>query len=310
MSFRASVRTLLSGLGAGPLTGRLAGQRGARSRVGRRVPQLALTPRRTATLRSIMRAHEAGALHGNDAAPTWLPYPQDVNHLIDGLWSRNTSRNAAGAVEIAGVDVHRIAEEVGTPAFVLDEDDFRHRARAFRDAFAEAFRPHRGADVYYAGKAFLCGAVARWVEEDGLGLDVCTGGELAVALRAGFPASRIALHGNNKSASEIRRALEAGVGRIVIDSLDEIDQVDEIAARLGLRAGVMLRVTTGVEAHTHEFIATAHEDQRFGISLTSGDAFIAVRQVLARRSEERRVGKECGSGWSTREQTTESNKDT
>src|SRR5699024_411194 len=100
-----------------------------------------------------MRAHEAGALHGNDAAPTWLPYPQDVNHLIDGLWSRNTARNAAGAVEIAGVDVHRIAEEVGTPAFVLDEDDFRHRARSFRDAFAEAFAAHRGADVYYAGKA-------------------------------------------------------------------------------------------------------------------------------------------------------------
>ena len=227
-----------------------------------------------------MRAHEAGALHGNDAAPTWLPYPADVNTLIDGLWSRTTARNAEGAVEVGGVDVRRIAEEVGTPAFVLDEDDFRHRARAFRDAFAEAFRPHRGADVYYAGKAFLCGAVARWVEEDGLGLDVCTGGELAVALRAGFPASRIALHGNNKSASEIRRALEVGVGRIVIDSLDEIDQVDEIAARLGLRAGVMLRVTTGVEAHTHEFIATAHEDQKFGLSLTGGSAFEAVHRVL------------------------------
>ena len=227
-----------------------------------------------------MRAHEAGALHGNDAAPTWLPYPADVNTLIDGLWSRTTARNAEGAVEVGGVDVRRIAEEVGTPAFVLDEDDFRRRARRFRDAFAEAFRPHAGADVYYAGKAFLCGAVARWVEEDGLGLDVCTGGELAVALRAGFPASRIALHGNNKSASEIRRALEAGVGRIVIDSLDEIDQVDEIAARLGLRAGVMLRVTTGVEAHTHEFIATAHEDQKFGLSLTGGSAFEAVHRVL------------------------------
>jgi len=227
-----------------------------------------------------MRAHEAGALHGNDAAPTWLPYPADVNTLIDGLWSRNSARNAEGAVEVAGVDVRRIAEEVGTPAFVLDEDDFRHRARAFRDAFAEAFRPHRGAEVYYAGKAFLCGAVARWVEEDGLGLDVCTGGELAVALRAGFPGARIALHGNNKSEAEIRRALENGVGRIVIDSLDEIALVDTIAAQLGLHAGVMLRVTTGVEAHTHEFIATAHEDQKFGLSLTGGAAFEAVRRVL------------------------------
>lgn len=227
-----------------------------------------------------MRAHEAGALHGNDAAPTWLPYPEDVNTLIDGLWSSTTRRGSDGAVEVGGVDVRRIAEEVGTPAFVLDEDDFRSRARSFRDAFTDAFRPLAGADVYYAGKAFLCGAVARWVQEDGLGLDVCTGGELAVALRAGFPAARIALHGNNKSDAEIRRALEAGVGRIVVDSLDEIGQVDAVAAELGTRAAVMLRVTTGVEAHTHEFIATAHEDQKFGLSLTGGAAFEAVRRVL------------------------------
>lgn len=227
-----------------------------------------------------MRAHEAGALHGNDAAPTWLPYPADVNALIDGLWSQTTRRGPDGAVEVGGVDVRRIAEEVGTPAFVLDEDDFRARAREFRDAFAEAFAPHAGADVYYAGKAFLCGAVARWVQEDGLGLDVCTGGELAVALRAGFPGERIALHGNNKSVAELRRALAAGVGRIVIDSLDEIDQVEAVAAELGARAAVMLRVTTGVEAHTHEFIATAHEDQKFGLSLTGGAAFEAVRRTL------------------------------
>src|SRR5699024_7061759 len=133
---------------------------------------------------------------------------------------------------------------------------------------------------YYAGKAFLCGAVARWVEEDGLGLDVCTGGELAVALRAEFPPERIALHGDNKSEAEIRRALEAGGGRIVIDSLDQLALVEDLAARLGLHAPVMLRVTTGVEAHTHEFIATAHEDQKFGLSLTGGTAFEAVRRVL------------------------------
>ncbi|MBB5831088.1 diaminopimelate decarboxylase [Brachybacterium aquaticum] len=227
-----------------------------------------------------MRAHEAGALHGNDAAPTWLPYPTDVNALIPGLWSRTTARGADGALEVGGVSVTRIAEEVGTPAFVLDEDDFRTRARSFRDAFAEAFRPLSGAQVYYAGKAFLCGAVARWVAEDGLGLDVCTGGELAIALRAGFPAERIALHGNNKSRAEVTRALENGVGRIVIDSLDEIGLVDALAGELGLRAAVMLRVTTGVEAHTHEFIATAHEDQKFGLSITGGAAFEAVRRVL------------------------------
>ncbi|WP_165831830.1 diaminopimelate decarboxylase [Brachybacterium endophyticum] len=228
-----------------------------------------------------MRAHEAGALHGNDAAPTWLPYPADVNALIPGLWSSTCRRDAEGALEVGGVSVTRIAEEAGTPTFVVDETDFRERARAFRDAFATAFAPHAGADVYYAGKAFLCGAVARWVQEDGLGLDVCTGGELAIALRAGFPAERIALHGNNKSDSEIRRALEAGVGRIVIDSLPEIEQVAEIAGQLDVTAPVMLRVTTGVEAHTHEFIATAHEDQKFGLSITSGDAFTAVQQVLA-----------------------------
>ncbi len=228
-----------------------------------------------------MRAHEAGALHGNDAAPTWLPFPTDVNALIPGLWSRTTVRGADGALEVGGVSVTRIAEEVGTPAFVLDEDDFRERARGFRDAFAEAFRPHAGAQVYYAGKAFLCGAVARWVADEGLSLDVCSGGELAVALRAGFPAERIALHGNNKSDAELRRAIEVGVGRIVADSLDEIARIDALSAEAGTTTAVMLRVTTGVEAHTHEFIATAHEDQKFGLSLSGGRAFEGVRDVLA-----------------------------
>lgn len=229
-----------------------------------------------------MRAHEAGALHGNDAAPTWLPYPQDVNALLPGLWSRTTRRGAQGALEVGGVDVGRLAAEVGTPTLVLDEQDFRERAARFRDAFSRAFLPLSGADVYYAGKAFLCVGVARWIAEDGLGLDVCTGGELSVALRAGVPTERIALHGNNKSDAEIRRALEAGVGRVVIDSLDEIDQVATIAGELGVRAGVMLRITPGVEAHTHEFIATAHEDQKFGLSLSTGDAFEAVRRASGR----------------------------
>ncbi|GAB2545968.1 diaminopimelate decarboxylase [Brachybacterium huguangmaarense] len=227
-----------------------------------------------------MRAHEAGALHGNDASPSWLPYPADVHALLPGLWSQTVCRDAEGALEVGGVDVHRIVEECGSPVMVLDEEDFRARARRFRDAFAEAFAPLSGVDVYYAGKSFLCTAVARWVDEDGLGMDVCTGGELAVALRAGFPAERLALHGNNKSDAEVRRALEAGVGRIVIDSLPEIEQVADLAREAGVRAPVMLRITTGVEAHTHEFIATAHEDQKFGISLAAGDALEAVRRVL------------------------------
>ncbi|MGP9693296.1 diaminopimelate decarboxylase [Brachybacterium sp. AOP25-B2-12] len=227
-----------------------------------------------------MRAHEAGALHGNDASPSWLPYPRDVNALLPGLWSHTTERGGDGALEVGGVSVRRIAEEVGTPALVVDEADFRHRAREFRDAFARAFAPLAGASIYYAGKSFLATGVVRWVEEDGLGLDVCTGGELTVALRADFPPARINLHGNNKSDDEIRRALRVGVGRIVIDSLVEIEQVTGIARELGVVAPVMIRVTTGVEAHTHEFIATAHEDQKFGISIHSGDALEAVRRVL------------------------------
>jgi diaminopimelate decarboxylase len=136
--------------------------------------------------------------------------------------------------------------------------------------------------VYYAGKAFLCTEVARWVAADGLSLDVCTGGELAVALRAGVPGKRIGLHGNNKSDGELRRALAAGVGRIVVDSLEEVDRVADLAAAAGVRAPVLLRVTVGVEAHTHEYIATAHEDQKFGLSINGGVAAEAVRRALAR----------------------------
>jgi diaminopimelate decarboxylase len=176
-------------------------------------------------------------------------------------------------VTLAGLDVRDLAAEFGTPAYLLDEDDFRARARAYRGAFA-------GADVFYAGKAFLCSAVARWVAEEGLALDVCTAGELAVALRAGFPGERIALHGNNKSAAELAAALDAGVGRIVVDSFAEIVRLAALAEQRGVRAGVLIRVTVGVEAHTHEFIATAHEDQKFGFSLSGGAAAEAVRRVL------------------------------
>ena len=148
-----------------------------------------------------MRAHEAGALHGElgNRGPAWLRTPDDVNALVPQLWPTGVRRDDAGALEVGGVGIERIRAEYGTPAYVLDEDDLRARARAFRAAFA-------GHDVYYAGKAFLCAEVARWVAQEGLSLDVCTGGELAVALRAGFPAARIALHGNNKSMPELAAA--------------------------------------------------------------------------------------------------------
>lgn len=227
-----------------------------------------------------MRSHEAGALHGQagDRGPAWLRKPDDADALVPHLWAQNVSK-VDGVVTVAGEPVTDLAEEFGTPLYVIDEDDFRARARAFRDAFPDA-------DVYYAGKAFLCVATARWVHEEGLNLDVCTGGELAVALRAGFPPARIGLHGNNKSVAELRRALEVGVGRIIVDSLEEIDRLQALTAETGREAAVMVRVTAGVEAHTHEYISTSHEDQKFGFSIADGAAFEAVQRVLAARSDE------------------------
>jgi len=212
-------------------------------------------------------AHAAGALRG----PSWLRRPADPNELVPALWSR-TARKHDGELVVGGVGLADLAAEVGTPAYVLDEDDFRHRARAFRDAFA-------GWDVYYAAKAFVCTAVAAWVAEEGLCLDVCSDGELTVALRAGVDPARIEYHGNNKTQPELRRAVDAGVGRVVVDSLVEIDRLVAVTADLGRTQPVMVRVTAGVEAHTHEYIATAHEDQKFGLSITSGDAMDAVRRV-------------------------------
>ena len=221
-----------------------------------------------------MRAHEAGALHGDigNRGPAWLRTPEDVNALVPALWPRTVTRTGEGALEIGGVSVLDLAAEHGTPAYVLDEADLRARCRDFAAAFA-------GADVYYAGKSFLCKAVVKIINEEGLFLDVCTGGELAVALAAGFPPERIGFHGNNKSVSELTRAVRAGVGRIIVDSFDEIERLSEISERAGIRQAVLLRVTVGVEAHTHEFIATAHEDQKFGFSLAGGEALAAVRAV-------------------------------
>ena len=232
-----------------------------------------------------MRAHEAGVLHaeGYGGPPLYLPYPSDVMELLPQLWASSVTRDGEGRLTVGGVDVRTLAERYGTAAYVIDEDDFRMRARAFRDGFAAAFATVGGADVYYAGKAFLCTAVARWVDEEGLHLDVCSGGELAVARRAGFPGERIGFHGNNKTVAELEAALEYGVGRIVLDSFDEIARVCDVASRLGVRAPVMVRVTVGVEAHTHEYIATGHEDQKFGFSLGGGLAVEAVRRVLDRR---------------------------
>lgn len=219
-------------------------------------------------------AHAPGAL-GHLSGPAWLRRPGDVNELLPRLWS-STAEKVDGELHVGGLALPALVANVNTPAYVLDEADFRARAGAFRDAFATA----RGYDVYYAGKAFLCTAVARWVQEEGLFLDVCSDGELTVALRAEVDPARIGYHGNNKSPMDLRRAIAVGVGRIIVDSFDEIERVASIAAETGLPARVMVRVTAGVEAHTHEYIATAHEDQKFGFSIASGDAFEAVRRLL------------------------------
>ncbi|MGW1181333.1 diaminopimelate decarboxylase [Streptomyces drozdowiczii] len=220
-------------------------------------------------------AHPAGPRHADVMSEGhYLAPADDLNVLDEKVWSRTVTRDEHGALTVGGLTVSRLAEEFGTPAYFLDEADFRARCRAWSDAFGP------GADVFYAGKAFLSRAVVRWLKEEGLNLDVCSGGELATALDAGMPAERIAFHGNNKTVEEIERAVAAGVGRIVLDSFQEIVRVAHVAQSLGRRQRVQIRVTVGVEAHTHEFIATAHEDQKFGIALAGGQAAEAVRRAL------------------------------
>ncbi len=219
-------------------------------------------------------AHPAGPSHGHVVAgPDQATIAGDLNVLDPRIWPAGAYRTTAGELVVGARPVTELAAEYGTPAFVLDTEDLRGRARTYAAAFD-------GADVFYAGKAFLSTAVAAIIAEEGLGIDVCTAGELAIALRAGVDPARIALHGNNKSIAELTAAVRAGVGRIVLDSALEIERLAEVAAAAGARPAVLIRVTVGVEAHTHEFIATAHEDQKFGFSLASGQALAAVGSVL------------------------------
>ncbi|NKS24680.1 diaminopimelate decarboxylase [Rhodococcus hoagii] len=225
-----------------------------------------------------MNAHPAGPRHAEiQHAPGLPPRPataSEMTALPEQVWPRSAERGADGVVRIAGVPVTELAEKYGTPLFVVDEDDFRSRCREMARAFGGAER------VHYASKAFLSAEIARWVRDEGLSMDVASGGELAVALHAGFPAERITMHGNNKSVAELDAAVAAGVGHIVLDSMVEIERLDEVAARRGVVQDVLIRITVGVEAHTHEFIATAHEDQKFGFSLSGGKAIAAVARVF------------------------------
>ncbi len=224
-----------------------------------------------------MRTHPAGPRSG-ELHPDRPGHgaPTDPNRLDPLVWPRGATRNEAGVISLAGVDVRDLTGTHGTPLMVIDEADFRGRCQDFADAFGGA------SSVHYAGKAFLCSEIVRWLADEGLSLDVCTSGELRLALRAGFPAGRIALHGSNKSDGELALAVEHRIGAVVIDSFHEIARLAGLVEdRADDPVPVMVRVTVGVEAHTHEFIATAHEDQKFGFSLTGGDAAEAVRRVQA-----------------------------
>lgn len=212
------------------------------------------------------------------------------NELPAHVWPTGAMRQDDGVVTVAGVPLPEIAAQFGTPTYVVDEDDFRQRCRAMARAFGGA------SHVHYAGKAFLTRTIASWVDEEGLSLDVASLNELLIALAADFPAQRITVHGNNKTRPFLQRCVEAKVGHVVIDSLQEIADLNAVAAEHGVVQPVIIRVTPGIEAHTHEFIATSHEDQKFGLSLSAGSALEAARIILQEAPHLRLDGLHCHVG--------------
>ena len=209
-------------------------------------------------------------------APDWLKVPNDLNAISAKVWPETARRDVDGEFTVGGITVDELVNQFGTPLYVVDEQDFRNRAARVKKALTNAAeRIGTTAKVYYASKAFLCTGVVEWVDQLGLSIDVSTSGELAAALAGGIPAERIGLHGNNKSPGEIGRAIAAGVGAIVIDSDIEIERIASIAAAMDKVQPVRLRVSTGVHADTHDFLATAREDQKFGIPLSEAAALVA-----------------------------------
>jgi diaminopimelate decarboxylase len=200
-------------------------------------------------------------------------------------WPLTARGGRADVVSVGGVRLREIAAEYGTPAYVIDEEDVRQRCRSYRAAFAAA-------EVAYAAKAFLCRSMARWADEEGLSLDVCSAGELSVAASVGFPADRLIVHGNAKTPDDLQAAFDYRAGRIVIDCAAEISR---LAAQAPPRQQVLLRVTPDVDAHTHAALATGVEDQKFGVSLTDGTAAEAVRRILAQPTLDL-VGLHCHIG--------------
>jgi diaminopimelate decarboxylase len=199
---------------------------------------------------------------------------------LSHVYPIGTRVNERGRLEIGGCDALELVEEFGSPAYVVAEDHLRGRARAFLDAVGSR---HRDFDVLFASKAFPCTAVYRTLAEEGLGCDVASGGELYLALRAGFDPARIYLHGNAKSEAELREALEAGVGHIVLDSFDDLERLERVAGELDRRQDVLLRVTPGVAGDTHDAISTGQADSKFGFSID------AAREAIARLASSGRL---------------------
>lgn len=193
-------------------------------------------------------------------------------HNLKDVLPHTARLGDGGHLEIGGLDVTALAGRFGTPLYVFCEQTFRDRARAYKAAMGDA-------DVSFAGKAFLCKEIARIANEEGLGIDVASGGELYTALAGGMPAARLTLHGNNKSDAELSMAIEAGIGRIAADSIEELDRIDAIAGAAGKKVRILLRVTPGVEAHTHEYVQTGQEDSKFGMSIEGGIALEAAKRA-------------------------------
>ncbi|MFZ4116975.1 MAG: diaminopimelate decarboxylase [Rhodoluna sp.] len=207
-------------------------------------------------------------MKNNQLAPAWLVKPIDANAVTPGIWPKSLKRDSEGHIEVGGVAVGDLVAQFGSPLYVLDKTEFFDRAKQIISAFSTAAQSHgTESKIYYASKAFLSTEVIRWVDQLGMNVDVSSGGELAVALAGGIAPSRIGLHGNNKSHSEIGRAVAAGVGVIVIDSDIEIERIASAAGAQDRIQPVRLRVNSGVHAHTHEYLATAREDQKFGIAM-------------------------------------------
>lgn len=209
-------------------------------------------------------------------APSWRVAPADPNALHSGVWPASAARNEAGELVIGGVGATELSATYGTPLYVMERSELVARAESFLSSVSHACAAHgvKGS-VYYASKSFISGHVVSWLTAEGLGFDVATGGELAIALAGGADPARIEFQGNNKSHSELHRAISAGVGCIVIDAPIEAQRISDIAAEFGRQQNVMIRVNTGVHADTHEYLATAREDQKFGLSIPEVTALAA-----------------------------------